>query len=314
MRDTVLIREVGPREGFQSLERVVDTRKKLKLIELLVQAGMAEIEVCSFVRGDRVPQMADAEDIASALVAQASVQFRGLYLNERGFERACSFPSLINDGWLYTAMSQTFLRKNANSSFEKFLESLGGWLDCFERASKKLHGLMISTVFGCNDEGRFTEDQVCEVVERTLEKLHEHGAPSPIELSLADTMGWASPVRVTHLCSSLAKRFPELELSLHLHDTRGLGIASAFAGLKAGVRIFESSVGGIGGCPFAKGATGNIATEELVLLCQEEGLSTGIDRTKLLEAARFLEVEVGIDLPSRLYRCEKALSELNDEE
>lgn len=110
------------------------------------------------------------------------------------------------------------------------------------------------------------------------------------------------------------KRFPELELSLHLHDTRGLGIASAFAGLKAGVRIFESSVGGIGGCPFAKGATGNIATEELVLLCQEEGLSTGIDRTKLLEAARFLEVEVGIDLPSRLYRCEKALSELNDEE
>lgn len=308
MSDTVLIREVGPREGFQSFTQIVSTATKRELVEKLAATGLPEIEVCSFVRADRLPQMADAEELARQLEKVDGVKYRGLYLNPKGFERALLCPSLDVEAWLYTAASDTFLQKNANTSQERVLASIPDWLSHFQTAGKSLFGVMISTAFGCNYEGETKEDALLQVVSSVFETLTRFGSPLPRELSLADTAGWSSPKRVKRLVNAISREYGSITTSLHLHDTRGLGIASAYAGLEAGVRIFESSLGGIGGCPFAKGATGNIATEELLLLCHEQGLVTGVDLDKLFAAISYLDLETGIPLSSRLFRCQQGLN------
>lgn len=298
---SVLIREVGPREGFQTLKNIFATEKKLQLIHLLAATGVSEMEVTSMVRPDRLPQMADAEEIIKGLPAASAVNFTALYLNQKGFERAEKIGGIHNKGWLYTATSETFLKKNANTSHQEILASIPAWLKLFHSYGKSLHGVMISTSFGCGYEGKAAAARLGEVVSSLMQALKTQGVV-PKELSLADTVGFGNPPLVKRAVGDLKSRYPEVEISLHLHDTYGTGVANAYAGLEEGVAILEGSVGGMGGCPFTPGAAGNVATEELVYLCAELGISTNIDLTKYCDAARYAEEMIGERLPGRLHR------------
>lgn len=299
----VLIREVGPREGFQILPKAYPIRQRLELINALVRASLRSIEVVSFVRGDKVPQMADAEQLVQQLPQAAGVEFTGLYLNERGFERGEKTGRLANAGWLYTSPSGTFLRHNSNSSVDQTVAAVSGWSKLFRQHGKGIHGLMVSNSFGCAFEGAVSPATVISLIERFLaacqaagERLHE--------ICLADTVGMANPESVRRLVAAL--RPLGIPVSLHLHDTFGLGIANVYAGLLEGVSIFEASIGGLGGCPFTPGAAGNVATEDVVYLCHQIGIETGVQLDLLLEAARLAEFIIGTPLPGRVYRAHSA--------
>lgn len=297
----VLIRELGPREGFQTLPSIYPTAKKLELIEALCKTGVREIEAASFVKPDRVPQMADAEDVVRGLPEAGQTKFLGLYLNREGFERAEKTGRLSNSGWIYSAASAQFLKRNNNREFSDVLKEIPSWLEAFKSFKKDFHGVMISTAFGCNYEGEIAPARVVDQLVQIKAKAAE-GGTSFREISLADTMGWGTPKKIKELVAAVRREFPQTAISLHLHDTRGTGIANVQAGLDAGVRIFESSVGGIGGCPFAKGAAGNVCSEDLIYLLHSEGFETGIDLAAYVEAARAAEKILGISLPGKYFR------------
>jgi hydroxymethylglutaryl-CoA lyase len=297
----VFLRELGPREGFQTLAKVVPTSEKLQLITALSQTGVREIEVASFVRPDRVPQMADAEEVVKNLPATNAVRFTALYLNDVGFKRAENLKGLSNQGWIYLAASETFLKRNNNSSIQEVFSGIPEWLKLFDAAGKTKISLMISTAFGCNYEGSISEEKTLSILERAVMIIHSAGRDVS-EISLADTMGHASPLSVQSLVTSARKKFPDSEISLHLHDTRGSGMANVYAGLELGVSTFDASVGGIGGCPFAKGAAGNVCTEDVAYLCERLGIETGLDLAKAVQAAKLAEKIVGSALPGKLYK------------
>lgn len=303
MAETVIIREVGLREGVQSLPVRLTLEQKLELISLLNETGVQEIELTALVRPDRVPAMADADALISVYPVKKGVSYTALYLNEKGFLRGEASARLQNKAWLYAAASETFFKKNYNHSLESFIATLPGWKKTFDVAEKPLYGVMISCAFGCAYEGALTTEAVFSTINTILVALQAAGM-SPVELSLADTVGLAHPGSVTALLKRIQATFPGLTLSLHLHDTRGLGLANVAAGLAAGVRIFEGSLGGIGGCPFAPGATGNVATEEVVYLCETEGLKTGINLDAYIKVLERLEAFLGRDqIPGKLYRA-----------
>jgi hydroxymethylglutaryl-CoA lyase len=304
----VTIREVGPREGFQALPDIYPTDKKLELISLLVQSGIKHIEVTSMVRGERVPQMADAETLIAQLPVAPEVEFTALYLNTKGFARAEATARLANKGWLYTSPSNAFLKANANTSIEQSLASVADWGTCFKVAGKSVWGLMVSTAFGCDYEGPVAQRDVCHLVERFLQASSAIGSPIQ-EVCLADTVGRASPQSVGELVREVAQM--GVQVSLHLHDTWGLGLTNAFAGLEAGVSIFETSIGGLGGCPFTPGSAGNVATEDVVFLCHSLGVATGLNINKLCEAAEFAEVLTGHELPGRVYKAHRNTCQRN---
>lgn len=295
----VTIREVGPREGFQSFPFVVPTAKKLEVIQRLIESGLSEVEVTSFVRADRVPQMADAEELVRLLPEAPHVNFSALYLNAKGFERAEASGKLRNKEWLYTSPSDTFLRSNSNTTMQASLEGVADWCRLFRAHKKAVHGLMVSTAFGCEYEGAIEVAAVVRLV-NSFKKAVEQNGETLSEVCLADTVGLGTPRSVEALIKALAPL--GIEISLHLHDTRGLGLTNAYVGLQSGVRIFESSIGGIGGCPFTPGAAGNIATEDFVNLCESLGLETAIDVKKLCAAALLVEAIFGNELPGRLYK------------
>jgi hydroxymethylglutaryl-CoA lyase len=301
-RHQVLIRELGAREGFQILTQIVPTEQKLELIQALGKTGVQEIEVTSMVRADRVPQLADAESLISQLPDLPGVRWSALYLNQKGFERAEALPQIQNRAWITTATSDTFLQKNANTTAQKIVSELSGWRELFTRHGKELHGVLVSTAFGCLYEGEGVVAQLDGVLERLLESWLAGGGAMPREICLADTVGLAAPSKLRQIVKAISSRYPGTAVSLHLHDTRGTGMANVYAGLEAGVRIFEGSVGGMGGCPFTKGAAGNVASEDLIYLCEREGLSTGINLQRYLEAVRIAERIVGIPLPGKLLR------------
>lgn len=298
----VTIREVGPREGFQTLARVVPTSEKVELISALLETGVPSIEVTSFVRPDKVPQMADAETLVSQLPAsRAGTVFTALYLNRKGFERCVTLPNLTTRGWLYTATSETFLSKNNNCSLDDTISGIPEWLKLFESKNIPLRGVVISTAFGCGYEGKAVAKKLGSVIARVLEQVKSCGVVLP-EISLADTVGLAVPPEIDEAIQIIRNRTGDSEVSLHLHDTRGMGIACAYAGLQCGVSIFEASVGGMGGCPFAKGAAGNIATEDFVYLCESVGVATGVSLEKYVAAARVARRIAQQELPGRVFR------------
>jgi hydroxymethylglutaryl-CoA lyase len=296
----VLIRELGPREGFQIHSAVIPTEKKLELIAKLVAAGLRSIEVTSFVRPDRVPQLADAEQVVAGLPATAgATEFTALYLNQKGFQRAEATGSLRNLCWLYTAASNSFLQANSNVSIDAALAAVPEWLRTFNAAGKALHGLVISTALGCEIEGEIRPARVIELVERYLAACEAEGSHIS-EVCLADTVGRGTPATVREAVRGVRALGPNV--SLHLHDTRGLGMVNVYAGLLEGVSIFETSVGGLGGCPFTPGAAGNVPTEEVVSLCEGLGIKTGVDVLKCCAAARTAEKMLGSALPGKLYK------------
>jgi len=296
----VEIREVGPREGFQSFHSFVPTTDKLRLIEALVLSGLQEIEVTSFVRPDRVPQLADAEALVKALPEHVGVRYTALYLNQTGFKRSEAFAGRLDSrAWLYTSPSNSFLKANNNTTIDDAVASVTEWCQLFRVHGKPLYGLMISNAFGCAYEGIISSAAVVDLVKRYIEKVEASGETFR-EICLADTVGMGNP-ELLRKCVELLRPLG-IPLSLHLHDTRGLGLVNAYEGLRLGISIFESSVGGIGGCPFTPGAAGNIATEDLVYLCDSLGIESGLNLKALCAAAKICQEIMQGPLAGRVYK------------
>jgi hydroxymethylglutaryl-CoA lyase len=291
--------EEGPREGMQSEPPGIPTGDKIALIEALAAAGLREISCAAFVSPSRLPQMADAEAIAAGLRRRAGVIYTGLWLNAAGFERAAP-TALDKRGIIVTSASETFGIRNNNRNRAELLDEQRKLLDLYAAHGVPSGPGYVFTAFGCNYEGAISPKQAAASVGDLLALWAERGVP-PQLVYLCDTVGAAAPLALERTLGEVRARWPDLAIGLHLHDTRGLGLANALAGLRMGVARFDSSVGGLGGCPFAgnPAAAGNICTEDLVLLLEEMGVDTGVDLEALLEAARLAERIVGHPLPGK---------------
>jgi hydroxymethylglutaryl-CoA lyase len=273
--EQVRIREVGPRDGFQNEPEVISTADKVRLVEMLARTGVPRLEVTSFVRADVIPQLADGTEVLRAADIPGDVAVTVLIPNERGLDNALEVRESFDEVNLFLSASETHNRKNVNRSIE---ESLAGLERVIERA--RAEGLrcegVISVAFGCPYEGEVPRDRVLSIARRLVEAGCE-------EVAFGDTTGMANPAQVWRFFEDLDLG---AELTAHFHNTRGQGLANVVAALGAGVRSFESSFGELGGCPVPKGATGNIASEDLVSMLHEMGFETGIDLEKLVECAR----------------------------
>ena len=301
----VRIHEEGPREGFQIEPGPIPTTDKIRLIEALAETGLRHIQACSFVNPRVVPSWADAEQVIHGFAAKPGVEYTALWFNERGLARALAFRTKLTiTGSISLSASDAFTRKNLNRSHADNLTAMRAMTQAHLAAGVPVTRIGVMAAFGCNYQGDISAEQVVRTVADGLAIAAEVGAEIT-DLSLADTMGWAAPHRIERTLGVVRDRWPELPLRLHLHDTRGLAVANALAALRMGVDRFDSTVGGLGGCPFAgqKGAAGNICTEELVLLCAEMGIATGIDLDALIDVARMAEAIVGHPLPSELLRA-----------
>lgn len=302
-QSSIKIIDVSPRDGLQ-IESVIPTvDAKVTLIEGLIEAGVPEIEVGSFVSPKVVPQMADSNLVIDKLRPRAGVRYKALWLNLKGLERALTFPILHIDGRLSLTASDAFSRRNTNRGIAETLSDMGMWIDAYEAAGITARSLSVMAAFGCNFEGKIDPLNVLSLVERVIDILAQRGCRLQ-NLCLADTMGWANPRQIEYLVATALERWPWLTIRLHLHDTRGCAVANALAGIAAGVKELDASVGGLGGCPFAaqKGAAGNLCTEDLVFACEEMGISTGIDIDRLIEVAKFAECLVGHELPGKIMK------------
>lgn len=292
------IQEEGPREGFQFEKGPIATERKVELIDALSGTGLKEIQVGSFVNPKRVPGWADVDDVISRIRKEPEIRYTALWLNERGLERALATDGLFLKGSIGTSASETFMKLNQNRGYADNVK-----VQHNQVALYKAHGITyfrgsIMAAFGCNFEG---DVPVSKVIEQT-EVIRRIAAENDVALdvlSLADTMAWATPQSIKRVVGAVREKWPDLRITLHLHDTRGLGVANTYAGLEMGVDSFDASVAGLGGCPFAghKGAAGNVCTEDVVFMCEEMGIETGIDLERLLDAARLAEDVVGHDLP-----------------
>jgi isopropylmalate/homocitrate/citramalate synthase len=299
---SVEIHEEGPREGFQIEPGPISTADKIKLIDALSETGLHHIQACSFVNPRLVPGWADAEAVVEGFTAKDGVHYTGLYFNGNGLDRARAFDGKLTlSGSISLTASEGFTKKNLNRTHEENVAAMKRQAEKHLELGIKVNRIGVMAAFGCNYQGDIAPAQVVKTLEDGMRIAEETG--SEIDLfSLADTMGWAAPHRIEQVIGTVRERWPEMTISLHLHDTRGLAVANAHAGLKMGVTQFDSTVGGLGGCPFAgqPKAAGNIATEELVLLCEEMGIATGVDLDKLIEVGRMAEDIVGHQLPSEL--------------
>jgi hydroxymethylglutaryl-CoA lyase len=301
---SIEINEEGPREGFQIEPGPIATARKIALVDALSDTGLGTIQVASFVNPKRVPGWADAEAVVEGFQPRAGVRYTALWLNEKGLERALEFRSrLAYKGVISLCASEKFLIRNQNRGFAENERVQHGQIGIFKRHGIPVEGMSIMAAFGCNFEGDVPVSRVLATAERGFAIAADHELRLT-RLSLADTMAWATPQSIRRVVGSVRERWPDLRINLHLHDTRGMGIANAYAGLEMGVASFDSSVAGLGGCPFAghKGAAGNVCTEDLVFMCDEMGIETGIDLERLVEAARLAEEVVGHPLPGSVMR------------
>jgi hydroxymethylglutaryl-CoA lyase len=302
--------EVGPRDGLQIEPKTLSVAEKLQMVNALIDAGLREIEVGSFVRPDAVPQMATSAELIRQLPEGRGVTYRALWLNLRGLEQALAAGRISVEGRLTITASETFIRRNTNRSIDDAFADMPNWITRYRQARIVPNTLGVMAAFGCNFEGDVPAERVVGLIERTNAILADHG--SRLEtVRLADTMGWANPLHVKRLVGMVRERWPELNVKLHLHDTRGAALANAVAALELGVREFDAAVGGLGGCPFAgyaksangaPAAAGNVCTEDLVALCEELGVSTGIDLEALIATARMMEELVGHTLPGKVMK------------
>lgn len=297
------ILEEGPREGFQSEPPGVATADKLRLIAALADTGLREITCASFVNPKVLPQMADATEIAEGLPRRDDVSFGALWLTKSGFQRARGTAFALRPV-ISGSASDTFLLKNNNRTPEAGLEDQRSMRALYNEAGLGPSPIYVFTAFGCNYEGAVPVEKVVQTAGRLGAVLTDAGQ-APSEICLCDTIGAANPALVHRVVGAVRDRWPDVPVALHLHDTRGLGLANAVAGLDLGVTRFDSSIGGLGGCPFAgsRAAAGNIATEELVFLCEEMGIETGVDLERAIDAARLAEEIVGHPLSSRVMKA-----------
>jgi hydroxymethylglutaryl-CoA lyase len=281
--DFVKIVEVGPRDGLQNEPYTVPTSLKLDLIDRLGTTGLTVIESTSFVSDRAIPQMADAEDVISALKRQPGVRYPALVPNERGYERARSVG--VDEIALFTAASEAFNRRNINCSIEESLRRFAPVLAHARKDGVRVRGY-VSTVLGCPYQGQVP---VSDVV-RVAEALFEAGCE---EISLGDTIGVGTPRKAREMLKAVSQSIPLPQLAVHFHDTYGQALANIMSCLELGVRVVDSSVAGLGGCPYARGATGNVATEDVVYMLQGLGMETGIDLTELAKTGDWIAGELG---------------------
>jgi len=292
---TVEIVEVGPRDGLQSQPKLVDTATKIEFINRLVAAGVKRIEAVSFVNPKRVPQMADADEVIKALPSGTGTRFIGLVLNTRGFERAAAAGlKEINS---VVVATETFSQRNQGMSVAEIMDSV----TVIAREARRAGifcGVTISAAFGCPYEGRVAPARVVELAQRLT-------ALGIDEIALADSIGVAVPGEVTALIREVDRVRGHTPLRLHFHNTRNTAVANVYAALLAGVRVFDASCGGVGGCPFAPGATGNVATEDLLYLLENMQYVTGIALEEIIATTKWLETPLAMVLPAAVSRASR---------
>jgi isopropylmalate/homocitrate/citramalate synthase len=286
-----LLREVGPRDGLQNEQEVVAPETRAELVRRLADAGLKRIEAASFVNPERVPQMAGAEQVVAGLERRDGVVYAGLALNERGYERLRETG--LDEVSFALAATESFSRRNARASVEESIVAAER-IAARAKADGIRASLTISVAFGCPFEGRVEPDRVVGIAERLA-------ATDAEELVLADTIGVATPTQVRGLIERVAALGKPV--GGHFHNTRNTGFANAYAALEAGVSVLDASVGGLGGCPFAPKATGNIATEDLVYLLEGEGVETGVDLDAMITVSTWLEELLGRRLEGYVYRA-----------
>ena len=286
----VSIIEVGPRDGLQSEPEILSTETKLEFIQRAIDAGIRRLEVTSFVHPKRVPQMADAEALIRALPSRDDVTYIGLVLNRRGFDRARDVN--IDEIGMAVIASDTYNQRNQGVPYA---DSIKAWLEIAKDA--KIAGIranvMISSAFGCPFEGEVPLQRVLDIAEQIAEA-------DPVELGIADSIGVAVPHQVSELIGAVREKVPHLPIRCHFHNTRNTGLANAQAALDAGVASLDASIGGIGGCPFAPAATGNIPTDDLLYMLDRSGVETGVSLEKIIETSDWLRDQLGRGVPAML--------------
>lgn len=293
MSEFIEIVDVSPRDGLQSQPVLLSVEHKLELINRLVDSGVRRMEVASFVNPKRVPQMADAEEVVRGLPQRDDVTFIGLALNLRGFERAAACG--IDEINCAVAASDAFNVRNQGASIEQTMSVIREISREVLAADGKT-SVTISAAFGCPFEGEMPVEKVVGLVRRLAAMGYD-------QISLADTIGAAGPSDVAAMISRIRSLEPGLVLGCHFHNTRNTAVANAYAAIREGVRSFDASCGGIGGCPFAPAATGNVATEDLLYMIHRMGLNTGIDINRIIETAKWLEGPLGASMPAMLTRA-----------
>lgn len=288
----IAIREVGPRDGLQN-EKPIATDAKIRLIDALSGTGVRRIEAVSFVHPRAIPQMADADEVWARIQRNPAVRYSALVPNPRGTQRA--LDAGFRDVEVVVSASDTHNRKNLNRSTQESLDGLDEIVRMVHRAGGTLE-LIVSTAWGCPYEGEVPLERVLWVVAQ--------GVTAGVDsITYGDTTGMGTPIRVSELVERTREAHPDKQLALHFHNTRGTGLANLYAALQLGVTHFDASVGGLGGCPYAPGATGNIATEEVVAMVEDMGVKTGIDLDALLAAAALAQRLLGATLPSNVLRA-----------
>jgi hydroxymethylglutaryl-CoA lyase len=299
---SVEIVEEGPREGFQFEKTIVPTQGKIDLIQTLAQSGLHEIRAVSFVNPRRVPGWVDADDVAERLQPRQGTSFSALWLNNRGLERALKHADRLKlPGVIVLGASERHLLENQNQTHAENVRVQDEQVALLRANGIEVRAISVMCAFGCNFEGEVPLPRVLEVLDEGYAMAERHNLDIEM-IRLCDTMAWANPEQIKRYVGGVRERWPEVQVSLHLHDTRGLAMANAYAGLQMGVRIFDTSVGGMGGCPFAghQAAAGNLCTEDFTFMCEEMGIETGIDLDTAIEAARLAERLVGHELPGKI--------------
>lgn len=299
----VTFREEGPREGFQIEPNTYPIECRIELIDMLSETGLKRIQVGSFVSPQYVPQMADTGELFRRIKRVPGVAYTSLWLNDKGFRKALTAHEVDIDPRLLFYPSDTFSRNNNNASSMEMRKKQHDWVRLYKEEGLTVEAAYVMTAFGCNFEGNISQERVMDDFRFILDLCAEESIPVPI-LMIADTMGWGNPETVKRMIGALRDMVPGARIGMHIHDTRGLGIANLHAALSMGVDLFESSIAGLGGCPFADHgharAAGNVCTEDAVFLCHELGIETGIDLNKLILAAQYAERIIGAPLMGRV--------------
>ncbi|MGE7950801.1 hydroxymethylglutaryl-CoA lyase [Lysinibacillus xylanilyticus] len=299
----VTLKEVGPRDGLQNEKAHMATADKVQLVNLLSQTGLNYIEVTSFVHPKWIPQLADAVEVLQTIKRQKDITYAALVPNMRGLERALQAD--VDEVSVFMSASESHNKNNINKTINETFPIVEEVVVGAKAAHKKVRGY-ISTVIGCPYEGYIQPEKVLRVTEKLLEMGID-------EISLGDTIGVAVPTQVESLLAELLKRYPVENFAMHFHDTRGTALANIVKSLEMGITKFDSALGGLGGCPYAKGASGNVATEDLLYLLDEMGIKTGVELNKVLEATHFIEQKLGKAVTSKqmaIARNERSASQL----
>jgi hydroxymethylglutaryl-CoA lyase len=299
----VIFHEEGPREGFQIEKRLFPVQDRVELVNALAVSGLRQIQVGSFVSAKAVPTMADIDQVFAGLTRQEGVRYTALWLNEAGFRKAQATPQVDIFGYLMFYTTDALSLRNNNCTVEEMRKRQEKWIELYKEAVVPIEAAYIVTAFGCNLQGEVPIADTVLAARHIVTLSRENGFPLP-RIMLADTVGWANPEDIKRRVGAIRELDNDIRIGLHLHDTRGMGAANVYAALEMGVDMFDSSVAGLGGCPFAAHANahgaGNVCTEDMVYMCEEMGIETGIDVDALIEAARIAERVIGRPLAGKL--------------